>query len=102
MTSEVCHEYRAETADSLVTVYCLGVGQAPAALTGAELTLSMMSPGSVLSGLGPPASWNQPRSGEGKHYCNIICIQLHHEGKESILQGKKKEQIKCRFLLLEC
>ena len=53
MTSEVCHEYRAETADSLVTVYCLGVGQAPAALTGAELTLSMMSSGSVLSGPGP-------------------------------------------------
>ena len=42
MTSEVCHEYRAETADSLVTVYCLGVGQAPAALTGAELTLTLM------------------------------------------------------------
>ena len=55
MTSEVCHEYRAETADSLVTVYCLGVGQAPAALTGAELTLTMMSSGSVLvlSGLAP-------------------------------------------------
>ena len=28
MTSEVCHEWREETADGLVTVYCLGVGQA--------------------------------------------------------------------------
>ena len=85
MTSEVCHGYRAETADSLVTVYCLGVGQAPAALTGAELTLTMMSSGSVLcSGLGPGFLESAKERGRKTLYCNIICIQcsiMIHEMK---------------------
>ena len=60
MTSEVYHQWREETADGLVTVYCLGVGQRRLhCLPGAAHSHPVMSSGSAQWG---PASWNIPRS----------------------------------------